>query len=220
MGGKRLKVCGQSMGEPAHSGLRGRPPVGECWGASRCAGGAGLEELCDWLICLQRRHAEVMGCNSKAKPPAGRRKHCGTRFCAMVSIPSSSNVPRPLHRAGAKDDGRRLTCWPTACAPIGTLRRVERRPVMCSARAGCADGRRAQQERARLGQPTCVSSSGAIPQDARSSLTTSPRMVSRLGEQAPTPAKAGPMRETTIERFLSKRTAWGPWQAAPEVCAS
>src|SRR6266853_3273163 len=137
----------------------------------------------------------------------------------MGSIPSSSiGSATASPWLAPKMTGATLMCWPTACAPIGTpfgvCRTTSQR--LCS----CASGR---------GWPTTCSRNALVwpagrmreqlwryyPQMLELADDLAADWFLDLWSQAPTPAKAVRLRETTIERFV-KAHRLRRWQA-PEV---
>src|SRR5216683_6559998 len=73
---------------------------GECLGERAVAhGGAGIEELCDWLIARTGATPEVIGVAIEMTQGPGRRSLVGTRFLRLWDQSQAArSVPRPLHR--------------------------------------------------------------------------------------------------------------------------
>ena len=94
---------------------------GECLGERAVAhGGAGSEELCDWLIARTGATPEVIGVAIEMTQGPIVEACWSAVSASMGSIPSSSigtatASPWPAPRM----TGATLTCWATACAPIG-----------------------------------------------------------------------------------------------------
>src|ERR1700730_994688 len=95
---------------------------GECLGERAVAhGGLGIEELCDWLIARTGATPEVIGVAIEMTRARSSKPCWNAVSASMGSIPSSSigsatASPWPAPRM----IGATLTCWATACAPIGT----------------------------------------------------------------------------------------------------
>ena len=95
---------------------------GECLGERAVAhGGSGIEELCDWLIARTGATPEVIGVAIEMTQGPVVEALLQRGFCVYGINPKQLDRFRDRFTvAGAKDPGATLTCWPTACAPIGT----------------------------------------------------------------------------------------------------
>jgi hypothetical protein len=122
-------VCRHRLGEPEPSGLPG-DARGECLGERAVAhGGPGIEELCDWLIARTGATPEVIGVAIEMTQGPVVEALLERGFCVYGINPKQLDRFRDrVTVAGAKSlpsrkrgmTGATLTCWPTACAPIGT----------------------------------------------------------------------------------------------------
>ena len=92
-------------------------------------GGAGIEELCDWLIARTGATPEVIGVAIEMTHGPVVEALLERGFCVYGINPKQLDRFRDRFTvAGAKSlpsrkrgtTGATLTCWPTACAPIGT----------------------------------------------------------------------------------------------------
>ena len=103
---------------------------GECLGERAFAhGGAGIEELCDWLIARTGATPEVIGVAIEMTQGPVVEALLERGFCVYGINPKQLDRFRDRFTvAGAKSlpsrkrgtTGATLTCWATACAPIGT----------------------------------------------------------------------------------------------------
>jgi Transposase. len=95
---------------------------GECLGERAVAhGGAGIEELCDWLIARTGATPEVIGVAIEMTQGPVVEALLERGFCVYGINPKQLDRFRDRFTvAGAKDDRRDAQCWATACAPIGT----------------------------------------------------------------------------------------------------
>ena len=95
---------------------------GECLGERAVAhGGPGIEELCDWLIARTGATPEVIGVAIEMTRGPVVEALLERGFCVYGINPKqldrfATASPWPAPRM----IGARLTCWATACAPIGT----------------------------------------------------------------------------------------------------
>src|SRR6266478_3202913 len=199
----------------------------ECLGERAVAhGGAGIEELCDWLMARTGATPEVIGVAIGNDPGPGRRSPVGTRFLRLWDQSQAARpVPRPLHRgrrqepalAKAGDDRRDAHVLADS---LRTDRHAFRRlsndePVIVQLREWSRMVDELQQERARLASRMREQLWRYYPQMLELADDLAADWFLDLWNQAPTPAKAARLRQTTIERFV-KAHRLRRWQA-PEV---
>src|ERR1700730_1556272 len=137
---------------------------GECLGERAVAhGGAGIEELCDWLIACTGATPEVIGVAIEMTHGPVVEALLNAVFASMGSIPSSSigsatASPWPAPRACPRESGGRPARRSRAGRQLGhRSARLsapdERRASDCAAARVVADGRRAAAGTRSSGQP-------------------------------------------------------------------
>jgi hypothetical protein len=176
---------------------------GECLGERAVThGGPGIEDLCDWLIARTGATPEVIG--AAIEMTHGPVKQLD-RFRDRFTV------------AGAKDDRRDAHVLADS---LRTDRHAFRRlsndePVIVKLREWSRMADDLQQERARLASRMREQLWRYYPQMLELADDLAADWFLDLWNQAPTPAKAVRLRETTIERFV-KAHRLRRWQA-PEV---
>src|SRR5438552_7360462 len=219
-------VCGHRLGEPEPSGLPGRCPRRVPGRASGCAWRPRDRGAVRLVDCPHRRHARGnwRGHRNDAGPRG--RSLVGTRFLRLCDQSQAArSVPRPLHRgrrqepalAKAGDDRRDAHVLADS---LRTDRHAFRRlsndePVIVKLREWSRMADDLQQERSRLASRMREQLWRYYPQMLELADDLAADWFLDLWSQAPTPAKAGRLRETTIERFV-KAHRLRRWQA-PEV---
>src|SRR5260221_14230118 len=200
----------------------------KCLGERAVAhGGPGIEELCDWLIArTHRRHTRGNWRGHRNDAGPRRRSLVGTRFLRLWDQSQAArSVPRPLHRgrrqepalAKAGDDRRDARVLADS---LRTDRHAFRRlsndePVIVKLREWSRMTDDLQQERIRLASRMREQLWRYYPQMLELADDLAADWFLDLWNQAPTPAKAARLRQTTIERFI-KVHRLRRWQA-PEV---
>src|ERR1700737_4051556 len=219
-------VCRHRLGEPGSLGLPGRRPRRGFGRASRGAGGGGDGGAVLLVYCPPRRHARGNWGVHRNGPRRGRRSLVGTRFLRLWDQSQAArSVPRPLHRgrrqepalAKAGDDRRDAHVLGDS---LRTDRHAFRRlsndePVIVKLREGSRMTDDLQQERTRLASRMREQLWRYYPQMLELADDLAADWFLDLWNQAPTPAKAVRLRQTTIERFV-KAHRLRRWQA-PEV---
>jgi transposase len=189
--------------------------VGECAVAH---GGAGIEELCDWLIA--RTGAKPATIAVAIEMPRGPVVEALLErgFCVHAINPRQLDRFRDRFTvAGAKDDRRDAHVLADS---LRTDRHAFRPlsvddPVIVELREWSRIADDLQQERNRLANRMREQLWRYYPQMLALADDLAANWVVDLWIQAPTPAKAARLRETTVERFLQAHRI-RRWQA-PEI---
>src|SRR6266478_3488085 len=198
-------VCRHRLGEPESSGLPGRCPRRVFGRASRCAWrfrDRGAVRLVD---CPHRRHTRGHwgGHRNDARPVVEALLERG--FCVYGINPKQLDRFRDRFTvAGAKDDRRDAHVLADS---LRTDRHAFRRlsndePVIVQLREWSRMADELQQERARLASRMREQLWRYYPQMLELADDLAADWFLDLWNQAPTPAKAVRLRETTIERFV------------------
>ena len=192
---------------------------GECLGERAVAhGGAGIEELCDWLIARTGATPEVIGVAIEMTHGPVVEALLERGFCVYGINPKQLDRFRDRFTvAGAKDDRRDAHVLGDS---LRTDRHAFRRlsndePVIVKLREWSRMADDLQQERARLASRMREQLWRYYPQMLELADDLAADWFLDLWSQAPTPAKAVRLREITIERFV-KAHRLRRWQA-PEV---
>jgi transposase len=192
---------------------------GECLGERAVAhGGAGIEELCDWLIACTGATPEVIGVAIEMTQGPVVEALLERGFCVFGINPKQLDRFRDRFTvAGAKDDRRDAHVLADS---LRTDRHAFRRlsndePVIVKLREWSRMVDDLQQERARLASRMREQLWRYYPQMLELADDLAADWFLDLWNQAPTPAKAVRLRATTIERFV-KAHRLRRWQA-PEV---
>src|SRR6202008_3296614 len=192
---------------------------GECVGERSVAhGGAALGELCDWLIARTGARPAVIAV--AIETPQGPVVEALLERGFRVHAINPKQLDRFRDRftvAGAKDDRRDARV-------LGDSLRTDRHafrpvsvddPVIVELREWSRIAEDLSQERSRLTNRMREQLWRYYPQMLALADDLAANWVLDLWSQAPTPAKAARLRETTVERFL-KAHRIRRWQA-PEV---
>src|SRR5882762_10017397 len=178
---------------------------GECLGERAVAhGGAGIEELCDWLIARTGATPEVIGVAIEMTHGPVVEALLERGFCVYGINPKQLDRFRDRFTvAGAKDDRRDAHVLADS---LRTDRHAFRRlsndePVIVLLREWSRMADELQQERARLASRMREQLWRYYPQMLELADDFAADWFLDLWNQAPTPAKAVRLRETTIERF-------------------
>src|ERR1700730_7954011 len=192
---------------------------GECLGERAFAhGGAGIEELCAWLIARTGATPEVIGVAIEMTQGPVVEALLERGFCVYGINPKQLDRFRDRFTvAGAKDDRRDAHVLADS---LRTDRHAFRRlsnddPVIVKLREWSRMADDLQQERTRLASRMREQLWRYYPQMLELADDLAADWFLDLWSQAPTPAKAARLRETTIERFV-KAHRLRRWQA-PEV---
>jgi transposase len=192
---------------------------GECLGERAVAhGGLGIEELCDWLIARTGATPEVIGVAIEMTQGPVVEALLERGFCVYGINPKQLDRFRDRFTvAGAKDDRRDAHVLGDS---LRTDRHAFRRlsndePVIVKLREWSRMADDLQQERARLASRMREQLWRYYPQMLELADDLAADWFLDLWNQAPTPAKAARLRQTTIERFV-KAHRLRRWQA-PEV---
>src|SRR5712671_2976052 len=211
-------VCRHRLGEPEPPGLPGQCPRRVLGGASRCAWRRGDRGAVRLVDCPHRRHARGHWGGHRNDPGPGRRSPVGTRFLRLWDQSQAARpVPRPLHRGRRQDDRRDAHVLADS---LRTDRHAFRglstdEPVIVKLREWSRMADELQQERTRLASRMREQLWRYYPQMLELADDLAADWFLDLWSQAPTPAKAARLRETTIERFI-KAHRLRRWPA-PEV---
>src|SRR5437867_6257457 len=188
---------------------------GECLGERAVAhGGAGIEELCDWLIATGATR-EVIGVAIEMTHGPVVEALLERGFCVYGINPKQLDRFRDRFTvAGAKDDRRDAHVLADS---LRTDRHAFRRlsndePVIVQLREWSRMADDLQQERARLASRMREQLWRYYPQMLELADDLAADWFLDLWSHAPTPAKAVRLRETTIERFV-KAHRLRRWQA-------
>jgi len=192
---------------------------GECLGERAFAhGGPGIEELCDWLIARTGATPEVIGVAIEMTQGPVVEALLERGFCVYGINPKQLDRFRDRFTvAGAKDDRRDAHVLADS---LRTDRHAFRRlstdePVIVKLREWSRMADELQQERTRLASRMREQLWRYYPQMLELADDLAADWFLDLWNQAPTPAKAVRLRETTIERFV-KAHRLRRWPA-PEV---
>src|SRR6267143_765622 len=192
---------------------------GECLGERAVShGGEGLEELCDWLIARTGATPEVIGVAIEMTHGPVVEALLERGFCVYGINPKQVDRFRDRFTvAGAKDDRRDAH---VRADSLRTDRHAFRRlsndePVIVKLREWSRMTDDLQQERTRLASRMREQLWRYYPQMLELADDLAADWFLDLWNQAPTPAKAVRLRETTIERFV-KAHRLRRWPA-PEV---
>jgi transposase len=192
---------------------------GECLGERAVAhGGPGIEELCDWLIARTGATPEVIGVAIEMTQGPVVEALLQRGFCVYGINPKQLDRFRDRFTvAGAKDDRRDAHVLGDS---LRTDRHAFRRlsndePVIVKLREWSRMVDDLQQERARLASRMREQLWRYYPQMLELADDLAADWFLDLWNQAPSPAKAARLRQTTIERFV-KAHRLRRWQA-PEV---
>jgi len=192
---------------------------GECLGERAFAhGGPGIEELCDWLIARTGATPEVIGVAIEMTQGPVVEALLERGFCVYGINPKQLDRFRDRFTvAGAKDDRRDAHVLGDS---LRTDRHAFRRlsndePVIVKLREWSRMADDLQQERARLASRMREQLWRYYPQMLELADDLAADWFLDLWNQAPTPAKAARLRQTTIERFV-KAHRLRRWPA-PEV---
>src|SRR6202048_4185055 len=192
---------------------------GGCLGERAVAhGGLGIEELCDWLIARTGATPEVIGVAIEITHGRVVEALLERGFCVYGINPKQLDRFRDRFTvAGAKDDRRDAHVLADS---LRTDRHAFRRlsndePVIVQLREWSRMADELQQQRARLANRMREQLWRYYPQMLELADDFAADWFLDLWSQAPTPAKAARLRETTIERFV-KAHRLRRWQA-PEV---
>src|SRR5882762_8053364 len=179
---------------------------GECLGERAVAhGGLGIEELCDWLIARTGATPEVIGVAIEMTHGPVVEALLERGFCVYGINPKQLDRFRDRFTvAGAKDDRRDAHVLADS---LRTDRHAFRRlsndePVIVKLREWSRMADDLQQERARLASRMREQLWRYYPQMLELADDFAADWFLDLWNQAPTPAKAVRLRETTIERFV------------------
>src|ERR1700682_4274211 len=219
-------VCGHRLGEPEPSGLPGRCPWRVLGRTSLCAWRPGDRGAVRLVDCPHWGHARGHWGGHRNDAGPGRRSLVGTRFLRLWDQSQAArSVPRPLHRGGrqepalakAGDDRRDADVLADS---LRTDRHAFRRlasdePVIVKLREWSRMTDELQQERTRLASRMREQLWRYYPQMLELADDLAADWFLDLWNQAPTPAKAARLRQTTIERFV-KAHRLRRWPA-PEV---
>src|SRR5580693_748076 len=181
-------------------------------------GGLGIEELCDWLIARTGATPEVIGVAIEMTQGPVVEALLERGFCVYGINPKQLDRFRDRFTvAGAKDDRRDAHVLGDS---LRTDRHAFRRlsndePVIVKLREWSRMADDLQQERARLASRMREQLWRYYPQMLELADDLAADWFLDLWNQAPTPAKAAWLRQTTIERFV-KAHRLRRWQA-PEV---
>src|SRR5439155_20731878 len=192
---------------------------GECLGERAVAhGGPGIEELCDWLIARTGATLEVIGVAIEMTHGPVVEALLERGFCVYGINPKQLDRFRDRFTvAGAEDDRRDAHVLADS---LRTDRHAFRRlsndePVIVQLREWSRMVDELQQERARLASRMREQLWRYYPQMLELADDLAAEWFLDLWHQAPSPAKAARLRETTVERVL-KAHRIRRWQA-PEV---
>ena len=190
---------------------------GECLGERAVAhGGAGIEELCDWLIARTGATPEVIGVAIEMTQGPIVEALLERGFCVYGINPKQLDRLRDRFTvAGAKDDRRDAHV-------LGDSLRTDRHafrplsndePVIVKLREWSRMADDLQQERNRLASRMREQLWRYYPQMLELANDLAADWFLDLWSRAPTPAMAVRLRETTIERFV-KAHRLRRWQAS------
>src|ERR1700737_4235857 len=198
-------VCRHRLGEPEPSGLPGRCPRRVFGRASRCAWRSGDRGAVRLVDCPHRRHTRGHWGGHRNDARSGRRSLVGTRFLRLWDQSQAARRFRDRFTvAGAKDDRRDAHVLADS---LRTDRHAFRRlsndePVIVKLREWSRMADELQQERTRLASRMREQLWRYYPQMLELADDLAADWFRDLWNQAPTPAKAVRLRQTTIERFV------------------
>jgi hypothetical protein len=167
--------------------------------------GAGLAELCDWILSIAGERTSSPSRSRSRTGPLSMRCWIGVSS-STPSIPSSSTacatasvLPVP------RTTGETPTFLPPGCGPIDTC------SVACNSlihvSSSCASGRalpRAAEGTGAARQSLAPPALAVLSADARARRGSAANWFLDLWTLAPTPAKAKHLRQTTIEQLLKR----------------
>src|SRR3984893_15864439 len=211
-------VCGHRLGKPEPSGLPSQCPWRGLGRGSRCAWRPGARGAVRLVDCPHRRDARGHWGGHRNDAGPGCTSLVGTRFLRHGINPKQLDRFRDRFTvAGAKDDRRDAHVLADS---LRTDRYAFRRlsndePVIVKLREGSRMADELQQERTRLASRMREQLWRYYPQMLELADDLAADWFLDLWNQAPTPAKAARLRQTTIERFV-KAHRLRRWPA-PEV---
>src|ERR1700737_1865596 len=180
---------------------------GECLGERAVAhGGAGIEELCDWLIARTGATPEAFGGAIEMTQGPVVEALLQRGFCVHGINPKQLDRFRDRFTvAGAKDDRRDARALADTLRTDGhAFRRLSTdEPVIVKLREWSRMADDLQQERTRLASRMREQLWRYYPQMLELADDLAADWFLDLWNQAPTTAKAVRLRETTIERFVT-----------------
>jgi transposase len=181
-------------------------------------GGLGIAELCDWLIARTGAAPEVIGVAIEVTHGPVVEALLDRGFCVYGINPKQLDRFRDRFTvAGAKDDRRDAQVLADSLrTDRHALRRLSNdEPVIVQLREWSRMADDLQQERARLASRMREQLWRYYPQMLEIADDLAADWLLDLWQQAPTPARAGRLRPTTIERFV-RTYRLRRWRA-PEV---